>query len=134
MAFEKRVQLEAEHANWFRDAVRPLITYCAWLFYMVYKFITLWIMTKAYLPILDKLSSGTPDQVHSNLDKIKAMLSDYAGNIFTDADLYILLTILGFWFGSKMFERVIDKASKVGGVRALFGMAERPTTPKKPST
>jgi hypothetical protein len=131
MAFEKRIQLEIEHPNWFRDAVRPLITYCAWLFYMVYKFITLWIMTKAYLPVLDKLSSGTPDQVYTNIDKIKAMLGEYAENIFTDADLYILLTILGFWFGSKMFERIIDTSGRVGGIRTFFGMAGKASGQEK---
>ena len=132
MAFEKRLQLEAQHPNLLRDSVRPIITYCAWAFYMVYKFITLDIMTKAFKPLMYKLTEGTPEQVFQNIDKIRNIMNDYSGTIFTDADLYILLTILGFWFGSKLFERVIDTTAKTGGIRAFFGVGQRKTPPGEP--
>lgn len=127
--FEKRLQIEAQHPNLLRDAVRPIITYCAWAWYMTYKSIVLYIITKAYLPMLIKLSTGEAETIYKNVGKINELLREYASHIFTTADLYILLTILGFWFGSKMLERVVDKYAKTGGIFSMFGMKQSKNPP-----
>jgi len=115
--FEKRVVTEYEHPNLLRDAVRPVITYCCWGLYMYIKIVTVWALSNLYFPAINTLAqSGTIE----NLPQTKSLVGEFIESIFTQYDLYIILTILGFWFGSKLFERVIDKVGKTGGLASFF--------------
>jgi len=120
MAFEKRLQMEAEHPNLLRDSVRPVITYICFGIYSYVKLVTIYYLSKIYFPMLDKMTHGPIDHIWTNLDKIKSLLTEFVRSLFTESDFYILLVVLGFWFSSKLFERVIDKVAKTGGIAGLF--------------
>ena len=106
MAFEKRVLKEYDNPNWFRDAVRPIITYTAWGLYCFVKGMTIYIATKVYFPMLQLLTSGTAQEVYGRATEIKALLKEYIAAIWTEWDVYILISIVVFWFGPKAFERL----------------------------
>lgn len=115
MAFEKRVLAEMQHPNWLRDAVRPIITYCSWFTYMFIKGVVIYSLSRIYIPAMLKV-----EPTISNLGVISNMLEDFVSQIFTSADFYILMGILSFWFGSKAFERVVDKFAQTGGIKNIF--------------
>jgi len=120
--FEQRVTTEYQHPSLLRDAVRPIITYCSWALYMYVKFATVYILSKIYFPMLLKLVNEPVDIVFQNTDKIKSLLSEFVTSIFTEYDLYVILIILGFWFGSRTLDHVIEKFAKTGGIKAtIFG-------------
>lgn len=118
--FETRVLKEIENPNMLRDAVRPIITYVSFALYTYVKITTIYFLTKIYFPLLEKMTDGPIQDVYANLDNIKEMLNEFIRGIFTEWDVYIFLTILGFWFGSKLLERTIDKVAKTGGVAGVF--------------
>lgn len=118
--FEKRVLAEIEHPNWLRDSVRPIVTYTCWALYCYVKVITVYVVTKVYLPLLTKLTETSSENILYHLPRIKEILTEFIASIFTVYDLYIMLTILGFWFGSKLLERTIDKITKTGGIASVF--------------
>jgi len=115
MAFEKRVLAEAEHPNWLRDAVRPIITYCAWFTYMFIKGVVIYTLAKVYIPVMLAIKASL-----ENLGQLKTLLSEFVGQAFTLWDFYILMGILTFWFGPKAFERVVDKFASTGGLKSIF--------------
>jgi len=115
MAFEKRVLAEMQHPQWFRDLVRPIITFCAWFTYMFVKGVVVYVLCRTYVPAILAV-----DPSMDNLPVIKGMLDQFVTSVFTVADFYIVMLILGFWFGPKAFERVIDKFASTGGIRQLF--------------
>lgn len=127
MAFEERVMAELDKPNWFRDAVRPIITYTAWGLYCFIKGITIYIATKVYFPMLLLLTKGTAQEVFGRSSEIRALLSEYVLAIWSEWDVWILVSIVMFWFGPKAFERlrrtgkqvIGQKDSMVGG---LVGM------------
>ena len=104
--FEQRVMKEYDNPNWFRDAVRPIITYTAWAVYIWVKGITIVVATKIYYPMLMKLTSGEPEVVYARATEVKSLLTEYLSTIFTKFDVYLLGIILTFWFGGKVLERV----------------------------
>jgi hypothetical protein len=118
--FEKRVLAEIENPNWFRDAVRPVVTYTCWALYCYVKIVTVYVVTKVYLPLLTKMTESSSENILFHLPRIKEILAEFIASIFTIYDLYIMLTILGFWFGSKLLERTIDKITKTGGIASVF--------------
>jgi len=117
LAFERRVTAEYEHPNWLRDSVRPVVTYCAFGLYFTIKVITVWVLTSIYIPALQATAKAAD---LASIAQVKGLLSEYIASVFTMYDFYLLLTIFGFWFGSKLLERVIDKIGKTGGLASIF--------------
>ena len=112
MAFEKRVLAEIENPNWFRDAVRPIITYCAWALYMTVKVVTVYYVTKIYMPMMKAAETAS-----ESLE----LLAGYREAIFNEWDVWILICIIGFWFGPKAVERLYRTGkqaidTKTGGI------------------
>lgn len=124
MAFEQRVRAELDSPNWFRDAVRPIITYTAWGLYCFVKAITIYIATKVYFPMLLLLTKGTAQEVFGRAAEVRALLQEYVLAIWSEWDVYILISIVVFWFGPKAFERlrrtgkqvIQNKVGMVGGL------------------
>jgi len=52
--------------------------------------------------------------------EIKLLLAEYITSIFTWYDLMIITGILGFWFGPKAFERVIEKFSNLKSIKSAM--------------
>lgn len=113
--FEKRVALEVQHPLWYRDAVRPTITFTAWAMYCYIKVTVIYYVSKIYIPLLSAIEA-----TQENIPILKTMLADYVGSLFTWYDLMIISGILGFWFGPKAFERVVEKFSNMKDIKTLF--------------
>ena len=120
MALENRLLAEIHHPNWLRDSVRPVITYASYSLYAGIKAVTIYVITRVYYPLLMNMLKGTPEEVYGRLDKIKALLREYTQTTFTAFDFYLLLTIFGFWFGSKLIERFVEKTARTGGIKGLI--------------
>jgi len=113
--FEQRVAAEMANPNFLRDAVRPVITYCAWGTYMYIKGTVIYVLSKTYVPAMLEV-----EPTIENLPVIKDMASEFVTSMFTTADFYIIMGILAFWFGPKAFERVVDKFANTGGIKSIF--------------
>lgn len=120
MAFEQRVRAELDNPNWFRDAVRPIITYTAWGLYCFVKAITIYIATKIYLPMLMLLAKGSAQEVFGRSAEIRALLNEYVAAIWNEWDVYILISIIVFWFGPKAFERLRRTGKQVIGKKVAM--------------
>lgn len=124
MAFEARVAKEYDKPNWFRDAVRPIITYTAWGLYCFVKVITIYIATRIYFPMLLLLTNGSAQEVYGRAAEVRTLLKEYILAIWNEWDVWILVAIIAFWFGPKAFERlkrtgkqvIENKTSMVGGL------------------
>lgn len=125
-AFADRLLAEIQHPNWLRDSVRPIITYFAFGVYAYGKVTTIYICTSVYVPLMQEMLKGTPKEVYGRLPHIKPLLVEFQKAIFTEFDFYVLLTILSFWFGSKLLERFTEKVTGAGGIRALVFGADSP--------
>ena len=119
-AFSKRLIAEIKNPSFLRDAVRPIITYCAFGLYTYIKGTVVYVATKVYLPLISLSLEGTPKEVYARLPHIKGLLGEFKDAIFTEFDFYLLLTILSFWFGGKLLERFAEKVTGSGGVKALI--------------
>jgi hypothetical protein len=91
--FEQRVTAQYANPKWYRDIVRPIITlgWSGFYGWMKYKIITV------------SLSDGF----------------QYPGDmeaVFNGYDAMVGLTIIGFWFGPKMVERLMGKGNFLKGL------------------
>lgn len=113
--FNQRIITEYQNPCWFRDLVRPVITYSAWLTYMFYKGFIIYFVTKFYLPILSAI-----EPTIENLPTMMAHLQNFVGTLFTWYDLSIISGILAFWFGPKAFERISEKLAGLKSIKSIF--------------
>lgn len=123
--FAKRVLAEIQHPNWFRDAVRPIVTYSAWALYMFVKVVTVYMVTVVYWPMMKMLA--TAGQIKELIDALK----QYRELVFSEWDVWILLCIIGFWFGPKAIERLsqtgkelFPSGSLLGRVKGMIGLGQ----------
>ena len=113
--FEARLLAEIQNPVWYRDIVRPFITFSSWALYCYVKWMVISTLHAVYVPILAAIPK-TPE----NVMEIKLLLAEYITSIFTWYDLMIITGILGFWFGPKAFERVIEKFSNLKSIKSAM--------------
>lgn len=113
--FNQRVITEYQNPCWFRDIVRPIVTFSAWGIYLYIKIIIIYFVSKFYIPMLEAI-----EPTIENLPILLTHLHNFVATLFTWYDLSIISGILAFWFGPKAFERITEKLAGVKNMKSLF--------------